>query len=935
MKEIVFLICFSGVFSLFAQPAASTNPPSIKWSHIKNEHVDVLFPKGLKAEASRIASIVTYLAENTQASLGDRAYPVTILFHGKSMFPNGFVTTSPFRSEIFGTPIQDWSILGPSDWIDLLAVHEYRHVLQFSNLDKGVVKLMRLLSGNVGWNLTSSFLIPNWYWEGDATLTETLQTNAGRGRNPTLSELQRAFLLGGKKYNYAVSRNDSYTKLLPSHYPLGYTLSLYAREKYGNAIWSKIIHDAVWIKRPFYSFNGAVKRNTGLSIKKMYKASYAELKENALKYNSSVGAKEDSYLVEPNKKRVANYTYTRVSEQGRVFSIYSAFNEIPKLVEILPDGSKKRLATIGITNNRFLGLGKNKILWCENQANPRWANEDYSRVIIYDVEQNISQILANRGKYLFATIDKKDEQLAFISLDENQNYLLKLRKLSESVVQVIPNKENYALAYPDFDTNGDLYFWIKKNNQVAIAVLQNGQDNMERVSDWYEFMAAELSVGSTHLYFRAGAEANANIYAISKSGGVLKRVTNVPVGASMPAVNKEETKLYYSSLSKTGEYLAVLDLMPSNFEPIKVLKPVENPIWRANELEEAKDILQNVPAVQLEEKDYRGFLKGLRPHSWITSGTPDGFTSLSSFKSSLIMEDFLETHYISPSLGFNFNEASINYGLDYSYGKYAVLLNAGYSFAQRNVAENRSFVENNLKVGLSYPLEWITGPFIWNSSTNIGYDYIRFVNTRAEGKSSPNPTTQVAEFNTTLNLRRQRAYQNLQTAFGIDAEVFWAQNIAGAEASLFRTKGALYLPGIMRNHGTQLSFGFQVENYRNAYQFIDQFDYPRGFNIADVSNVNRMALDYKLPLVYPDLGFFGITYFKRIRANLFYDFGVLSSGEVSVNTASAGVEIRFDNRFFNFIEIPVGVRLGYRTVNPFNQGNNPLPNTFINLVIGN
>ena len=75
-----------------------------------------------------------------------------------------------------------------------------------------------------------------------------------------------------------------------------------------------------------------------------------------------------------------------------------------------------------------------------------------------------------------------------------------------------------------------------------------------------------------------------------------------------------------------------------------------------------------------------------------------------------------------------------------------------------------------------------------------------------------------------------------------------------------------------------------------------------------------MKLNYTFPLMYPDFAVGKFIFFKRIRANLFYDqdfFSTFSDSGFSVHR-TAGLEIKFDNVYFRDFEIPVGIGFDYK-----------------------
>src|SRR5438045_5006612 len=62
-------------------------------------------------------------------------------------------------------------------------------------------------------------------------------------------------------------RNNSMKDYVPDHYPLGYLMVNYGREKYGLDFWSKVTKDASAFKGLFYPFQKAIKKYSGVSYK--------------------------------------------------------------------------------------------------------------------------------------------------------------------------------------------------------------------------------------------------------------------------------------------------------------------------------------------------------------------------------------------------------------------------------------------------------------------------------------------------------------------------------------------------------------------------------------------------------------------------------------------------------------------------------------------
>jgi hypothetical protein len=111
--------------------------------------------------------------------------------------------------------------------------------------------------------------------------------------------------------------------------------------------------------------------------------------------------------------------------------------------------------------------------------------------------------------------------------------------------------------------------------------------------------------------------------------------------------------------------------------------------------------------------------------------------------------------------------------------------------------------------------------------------------------------------------------------------------------------GKVYTPGFAKHHS--LSFaasyqtsigGFQSDYILSGLTFRSTKLLPRGFSSYDINNKNYIAtsLNYQLPIWYPDGGWSGVIYFKRIRLNMGSDYA--SFRKPQFNTSGSIVEPR-------------------------------------------
>src|SRR5687768_8776884 len=164
VTTVAFIFFYIGSFS---QQFGGT-PPSQKWKQIDTDSVRVIFPVGLDSQANRVASVVHWMASQKPVALGEKLKKIDIVLQHQTTVSNAYVGLGPSRSEFYLTPDPSNFEPGSLSWIDLLSVHEYRHVQQFNNFNNGISKTMKTLFGEDGYALAINAAVPEWFFEGDA-----------------------------------------------------------------------------------------------------------------------------------------------------------------------------------------------------------------------------------------------------------------------------------------------------------------------------------------------------------------------------------------------------------------------------------------------------------------------------------------------------------------------------------------------------------------------------------------------------------------------------------------------------------------------------------------------------------------------------------------------------------------------------------------------
>jgi len=373
------------------------NPSSVKWKQINTDKARVIFPKGLDSQANRIANVMQLLANKTAKSIGGQQNKWNIVLQVETTIPNAYVRMAPVMSELNMRPAQDNFSTGSIRWDDNLIIHENRHMQQFSNFNKGFTRAFSFFLGQEGQLLANGMTVPDYFFEGDAVWQETLVSEQGRGRMPSFYNGFKSLWLENKNYSWMKLRNGSYKAFTPDHYPLGYLLTAYGYEKYGEDFWAKVTNDAVRFKGVFYSFNRAIERHSGKT--------YKQYREDAMTYfkNKSLSGQKDqatpfTYLTPVKKNNVVDYQFPNYISDDSTVVTKRSYKEVNAFY-LLVKGKEKKIRIKDLVIDDYYSYRNGKIVYASYQSDARWANRDYSVIKVLDIYTGQQKQITRRSKY--------------------------------------------------------------------------------------------------------------------------------------------------------------------------------------------------------------------------------------------------------------------------------------------------------------------------------------------------------------------------------------------------------------------------------------------------------------------------------------------------------------------------------------------------------
>ncbi len=899
------------------------NPLKIKWRYIDTKAVKVIFPAGNEKEGLRVANAINLISDSLGVTVGTKRKHLDLLIQTNQVISNGYVGLAPFRSEFYATSFQSFNYLGSITWLDALTFHEYRHALQMANTRNGLTKFGYWIGGQSMWQLLQLIAIPNWYLEGDAVQTETVLSAAGRGRTPSFFQEQKALLFNNRNYRYIKARNGSFKDLMPNHYPLGYAMLHQVRGEFGPEVWAKVLKDGSSYRSVFYPFARALKRHTGYTTRRMYKHTYDELKKNWEEDLKNVELIPTTHVTATHKT-VTDYTWAQQQEDGSIVCIKSSYKKIPHLT-LIKDGKEKSLTAIGIVTENFLSGNNKRFAWVEMSTDLRRQNRNYNNIVTYDLATHKKRRITSKTKLYSPQFSVKGDKIVAVKANDHiRTCIVFINPADGSQTDTIANPDNDFIAYPKWSENDESIIYIaKRNSLVAILKYDLTSKSTTELTPWSHHVIEGTSIGKDQVYYTASYSGINNVYASNLSGDkVVRQISSVKIGANMPNISPDNKTLLMSEYNYKGQELTKQEITPETGKAIELVAPADQATYRILTTSVEKNMVDHVPNNAYEIKDYKGIIRGAKLHTW-------GITSdLSSFGGSIRIDNILNDFGLSLKAAYNRNEQTVNFtgSVDYSalflpisiYGAANNRFTKVYT-GPGNIPDDTTnalkFREVIAGGNISLPMSWINGPYstalklIAGASQIItsGYEYGTGDNKVSVDTSLSNTVFQGGLLFSNI---RKKAYQNVLPRFGQIITANINQSVNNNSVLKYMATAALYFPGLFANHSLLFTGSWRQEELSNTYRFLDNFNHARGYTPILGDEEYVASVNYQLPLFYPDFGFGGIAYLKRLRLNGFCDISQVNRYATNqvYSQNSAGFEILFDVVFANLIPMSVGLR---------------------------
>lgn len=927
-----FLLALVATTLLGQETILLTNPTSVKWYQIKTPGFKVLYSKGFEEQAQRMAKTLEAIREPASRGMSKLPKRIPIVLQNLSSQSNAFVTLAPRRSEFYSMPSQNYNFTGNLDWLDLLAVHEYRHISQFQRSTTGFNKLLYYTFGQEALAGMAFVSAPSWFWEGDAVATETAFTQSGRGRMPNFDLVFRMNLLEGRTFNYNKQYLRSYKHFIPNHYVLGYNMVSYLRKQTGKADSWGTIAGRTWAL-PFipFAFSRSMKKEVGSHVAPFYKKMANELKTEYEKQLSVIELTPFEIITVRKNNAYTDFMYPQVLENGFIAALQSGIGDIDQVV-IFNEGEtvSKKFVTAPLNESGFLSSGQNRVVWNEYRFDPRWPIKDYSIIKGFNFSERLQHTVSKKSRYAGAALSPDGEKV--LTVETNSSYQTKLVVVdyaTGNIEKEFPNPENAFYSMARFTEDGQKIVSLKtlsKGKSVVLIDYKSG--NEEELIETSNENIGHPVIALDYLFYNSPFTGIDNIYALDLKTKKRFQVTAAKYGAYNPCLTKDGRTLYYNNQGRNGMDVVKIPFNPSKWTAIEEVKISSfNSYSHLVEQEGGEHILDN-PSIKtmdtLPTSRYRKLPHMFNVHSWGAYVSND----LTRVNIGVTSKDILSTTQIKAGYEFDVQERSGMWKATVSVQALYPIFDFGFSQGRRSVdldsitygkiigsGSNRDTVERTEKLhldwmeqtvegGIRLPINLTRSKFLTHLtiSNNIGATKISEFKNSIDGNGRLFPTNFPQYFlegyldnGTLLYNSFDLTFSNLLKRSTRDINSKWGQAIfvkllntpygGDFNGKNFSFLGYGFFPGLFKHHSLWGYWGFQStsiklgrvglsEELTSNYIFRNQVPTPRGLSdfIGRNEKIYTMSGNYTMPLWYPDLSIGPLLNIKRVRANSFVDY---------------------------------------------------------------
>ena len=912
IRYLLLITLFFNSSSIFSQVFNNTPyPPSVKWRQINTENFQLIYPASFEDGAQKLASRIETFRLRVSKTLGKSPRKISIILQNQTVESNGNVQLAPRHSEFYTMPPQQGDF---QEWMDNVAIHELRHVVQFDKLT-GYLKapfFEQLALAIYGVTL------PSWFFEGDAVVAETALTAAGRGRLPSWEMPFRTNLLHGKTYSYQKNYMGSLRDLTPGFYQLGYFLTSELQNEYGETILDSLMTRMAKLPIRPYNFSNSLKKFTGYNTRQWHKKIQADLTQ---KWKAQMAKNNPEDLpVFPLRKtdKPESWLLPQPLPDGRLLVLHQSTRNVPAIVVVDSLGKRTEVVKTGRQTEPNFSYAEGVLTWDEMRPDPRYGKRVYNVINLYDMRTKTYRQLTHKSRYFSPVLRPNYPEVMAVSIDESGHISLDLLAIETGeLVARYPTPDNILLQTPAFDETGNKVIATGVSNAgAALIELDLSTGTYHTVLDGQLQQIERPSYANGQILFKAHYNDIDNLYLLDTANGTIQQRTNVRYGAFNPRFDPATGQIWFNQYQLNGYQ-------------ISSLKPSDSPINRFTAPLNKKQIPATIDTSEHKiwpSAPYKRLKNLINFHSLSVDNTQ--FESLDNINPGIywLSDDLLNTTQIRLGYTYNGDIHSSEYLASIAYQQLFPTFSLEYhnrgQIGVAKVVDHRResllglrWREHETTLKMDIPLVFYRLNHIFTTGFSAATSY-----TWRYGLSEPQLQHQFID-RIQFPLHYQFYFNHNVQQSSLDLGPRWGQNVSVTyrhfpfdnriTGELLSLRTAFYFPGFWRNHSLVARFNYQQHN--GLYALANDIPLVSGYDqLEPVPVDNTLLFTYRFPVAYPDWSIGPLAYIKRFKGGFFADFQNVRAGN-TFQPRTFGAEIRADMNLLRFYlpNFDMGVKLIY------------------------
>ena len=544
---VVLLILTLGVSAASANTRYDTR---LRFRTISTARFDIHYHQGEEILAQRLARIAEEVASTLDRTLGRASGRVQVILVDQNDLPNGWATPVPYNTiEISAAaPTAESGIGNTDDWLRLVFIHEYTHIVHLSR-SRGWIGGLRKVFGRLPVLFPNLFQ-PIWQIEGIATWQESAQTGGGRvPAGDFRLILERAAV--EKRFD-PLDRASSQIVDWPSGntpYVYGAYFHHYLAETHGAEALRRLTDETA----------GRLPYLGSFAFKKVFDRSLGDLWKD---FEASVQPPDAGGQVERLTRHGFYVTSPRFGPNGRLYYSLHDPHRFPTLRELdLATGESRVITTrylgnrMGLTGPRLIfdqveivrSVGRQSDLYMVDAA----AGD--TRRLTYGVRAADPDVSPD-GTTLVFTLQRPDRrELATAPLAPAFQFM----------PRSLASDADVSYASPQWSPDGK---WIaaerrRRGGPSEIVVVDPASGAIRVVVAEGRNATPVWSLDGATIYFAAASEESAfQIFAVAAAGGEIRRLEGTGANAQSPAISPDGGSIVFVGYTAHGYDLFSLPL---------------------------------------------------------------------------------------------------------------------------------------------------------------------------------------------------------------------------------------------------------------------------------------------------------------------------------------------------------------------------------------